>query len=588
MKRIFALLFFCILSFAISHEDWSVGFRNGAITVSYKQLKILNSIELNVFQPDYKAQLFSIRQANHREENGKHFFHHTTDSCDATLTISFSGPQMTMDVEATPLPKLPVEFSLMLSTQNLQLQNGKLYIRNNHRTQLVGNDKIDPVKLMDFSIEQEKCTHTIIPSGNMEMSLQDHRSSLGFLRTVGVFSLNTPDNAPMRQRIVWRIREYDEKQAELRATRTLRHAARIITPITVSNADFEQESADWTCPANVTFEKVDEKHGKSARMDVQDPKTDPVYITRLIPITPGARYAAQCDIRTKDVTMAQGKMSSVGACLIVEWADKNQKWLTSGVYSRGVWNTQEWTRVECKNLRAPDDAHYAYIYIALRAKGTAWYDNFELFRQEESAIKTSPAEGEIVKTSAPLFKWLSMNGIDTYTLKLSQNPDFPETWTSTHIVDVENSLQLRTPFRPGTWYWLVNAKGFPDKAPASFVIDTPPEASIIPPQIIAQHARLLATTDKYEFSVNTQTNIKSIVVADADSPDRQFDIRELPEKRYAITPKGGWKNGLNTISITATADNGASETRKVWIVCSPKPENVITIDKEGRYSENGK
>ena len=588
MKRIFIILFLSIISLCFSQEDWDIGFKNGIITVSYKGFKILNSVELNAFQPDYKAQLFSIRKANHKEENGKHIFHHTTDSCDATIAISFSGTQMTMDVEANPLPQLPVEFSLMLATKNLQLQNGKLYIRNNHRTQLVGNENIDSVKLMDFSIEQEKYTHSIIPTGNIEMSLQDRRNSAGFLRTVSVFRLNAPGNAPMRQRIEWRIREYDEKQAALRAERTLRHAAKCITPITVSNADFEQESTDWTCQSNVTFEQVDEKHGKSARMDVQDPKTDSVYITRLIPITPGARYAAHCDIRTKDVTMAQGKMSSVGACLIVEWGDKNRKWLTSGVYSRGIWNTQEWTRVECKNLRAPDDAHYAYVYIALRAKGTAWYDNFEIYQQEESAIKTSPAEGEIVKTNAPLFQWHSMNGIDTYTLKLSQNPDFPEAETSTHIVDVESFLQLRTPLKSGVWYWLVNAKGFPDKSPASFVIDTPPQTSILPPQIIAQHARLLAPNEQYHFSVNTPTRLKSLAIADDDSPDRQFDVRELPEKRYAIIPNGGWKNGLNTLSITATADNGASETRKVWIVCSPKPENVIVIDKEGRYSENGK
>ncbi len=588
MKRIFFLIFLSVISFGISHENWNIGFKNGIITISYKELKILNSIELNVFQPDYKAQLFSIRQANYKEENGKHIFHHTTDSCDATIAIFFSDSQMTIDVEATPLPNLPVEFSLMLATNTLQLQNGKLFLRNNQKTQLIGNENIDSYGLMDFSIEQEKYSHSIIPTGNMHVFLQDHRSSQGFMRTVGVARLDDSNNKPIKQRMVWKIREYDEKQAEFRAQRTLKHANKNITHISVSNSNFEQESADWSCGSNVTFENVDEKHGKSARMDVQNPKTDSVYITRLIPVTPFAHYVAQCDIKTKDVTMAEGKMSSVGACLIIEWADKNRKWLTSGVYSKGIWDTKDWTRVECKNLRAPADAFYAYVYIALRAKGTAWYDNFEMYCQEESVVKTSPAEGEIVKNNAPHFQWLHLNGIDTYELKLSQNPDFPEEETITHVVDVNNYLRLRTPLKSGTWYWIVNALGYQDKSLASFVIDTPPNAVILPPQIIAQHARLLASTEQYQFTVNTPTRLKSLSIADTDLPDIQFDIRALPDNRYVATPKNGWKNGLNTISITATAENGAAETQNIWIVCAPKPENIIVIDKDGRYAENGK
>ncbi len=588
MKRIFILLLLVIVSIGISQENWSVGFKNGITTISYKGVKILNSIELNAFQPDYKGQLFSIRQANHKEENGKHILHHATEACEATLTISFTDSKMTIDLDATSLPNVPVEFSLMLATKNLLLQNGKLYIKNSQKTQLIGNEHIESFGLMDFAIEQEKYTHSIIPTGNMNFSFQDHRNSYGFMRAVGVFRLDDTTKKTIRQRMEWNIREYDEKQAEFRAQHTLKYANKSITPISVSNASFEQESADWSCPGNVTFEQVDEMHGKSARMDVQDPKTDSVYITRLIPVTPGMHYVARCDIKTKDVTVAEGKMASVGACLIVEWADKDKKWLTSGVYSRGLWDTKDWTRVECKDLRAPLDAAYAYIYCALRAKGTAWYDNFEIYGLRESTVKTSPAEGETVKNNAPRLQWIHLNGIDTYELKLSQNPDFPEEETTKHLVDVDNFLQLRAPLGPGRWFWIVNAMGFPDKSPASFVIDTPPGASILPPQIVAQHARLLAPTEQYQFSVKTPTRLKSLTVADADSPGTQFVIRELPENRYAITPKGGWKNGLNTISINATAENGAAEKRTIWIVCAPKPENVIVIDKDGCYAENGK
>ena len=88
------------------------------------------------------------------------------------------------------------------------------------------------------------------------------------------------------------------------------------------NAKRIVDNVHYCTEDNVTC--LDEKHGKSARMDVQDPKTDSVYITRLIPVTPGMHYVARCDIKTKDVTVAEGKMASVGACLIVEWADKDR------------------------------------------------------------------------------------------------------------------------------------------------------------------------------------------------------------------------------------------------------------------------
>ena len=356
----------------------------------------------------------------------------------------------------------------------------------------------------------------------------------------------------------------------------------------VPNADFEQGRDGWNIPKNGSLEQVDDQHGNSAKIVVSDPMTEAVYITRRFPVEPGKRYVAQCEIKTLEVMAVPGKMSSEGACLIIEWADQNQQWLTSGVYSKGLWGTHDWTTAVCRDLRAPKGAGYACIFLALRDKGTAWFDNFELRAVEEPVVKTAPADGAVLKTNAPCLEWLSPSGIDTYEVVLSQNADFPPEESITRTVEVEKRLQFREPLKPGVWYWRVNIFGNPDNAPCHFTIDTPEDANCLPPQISASHGRLLDPTEHYTFSVAAEAGLQDISISDLDTPKTTFELTELPsEGQWQILPQGGWKNGLNTIRITATAKNGVAETRQVWLVCAPKPEKVIAIDHDGHYTENG-
>ena len=355
-----------------------------------------------------------------------------------------------------------------------------------------------------------------------------------------------------------------------------------------SNADFEQGRTGWEVPRNGGFEQIDEPHGLSAKLVVGDPKTEAVYITRQLPVEPGKRYFARCEIKPDGVVPAEGRMPSVGACLIVEWADQDRKWLTAGVYSKEVWGSGDWTKVVCKDLRAPAEAGYATIFLALRGKGVAWFDNVEFYVQEEPAIKTSPADGAVLATNTPCFEWLSPAGIDTYEVELSRQDDFPAEESITYTVEVEKRLQLREPLKPGVWHWRVNVFGNPDPTPYRFTIDVPPDACCLPPQILADDSRVLDPADCYTFSIKSVDGLREVLVTDLDTPARTFEVTALPpDGQWQILPQDGWKDGLNTIRITATASNGAAESRKVWIVCAPKPEKVVVIDQAGRYTENG-
>ncbi|MBO4618728.1 MAG: hypothetical protein J5654_01320 [Victivallales bacterium] len=354
------------------------------------------------------------------------------------------------------------------------------------------------------------------------------------------------------------------------------------------NADFEDGRSGWVIPPNGGFEQVDVQHGISAKLVVGDPKTDAVYITRQLVVEPGKRYQAQCEIKPEAVVVAEGRMPSVGACLIVEWGDKDRKWLAPGVYSKEVWGSGDWTKVVCKDLRAPAGAGYATIFLALRGKGTAWFDNVEFYALEECVVKTTPADGALLTTNAPCLEWRSPTGVDTYEVELSQQSDFPAGETAAYTVEVEKRLQLREAFQPGIWYWRVNTFGNPDPTPYRFTIDVPSDARCLPPQISASHTRLLNPSDGYTFAVTAEDGLPEITVSDLDPPSRTFEVTALPSGgHWQILPQGGWKDGLNTILITATAQNGAVENHKVWIVCAPKPEKVVAIDQDGHYTENG-
>ncbi|MBP5641235.1 MAG: hypothetical protein J6X55_17295, partial [Victivallales bacterium] len=585
MKRLVLLLALCLVSVCLAEDVWSVSFKNGFISVCYKGKELFASIDLAAFTPDYKECPFTMRKGSYRQEAGRHVFHHSTEDADTTLTISFAGTEMTLDMNAQVKQMMPFEYGLRFKPDTFALEDGSIYIFNNGRSSKFTNLEIDSFKPDGLSFEMEKASHCFSCEGNMNFTFQDRRKNGGFYRLVGT---RRHDSSVINQHIVWKIKEYNDEQVAFRKKHVLAHANRSTRSLSVSNADFEQGEAEWECGPNASFESVDAKHGKSAKMVVGNPLKDPVYITRLVPIVPGGRYLARCQIKTKDVEAAEGKMSSVGACLIVEWADENKKWIAPGVYSKGLWGTSNWTTVECKKLRAPLNAHYASVFIALRGKGSAWYDNFELWQQEESAVKTTPREGEVLHTNAPLFGWLRLDGVDDYTIDLSQSPSFPPEETIQQSIEVQTSYQLRTPLKPGVWYWRVSAPGFEDKTTANFVVDAPQGVNLAPPEIVAQHSRLLSTTDTYNFSIRHTDGITEVKAVDADDSSARFTISHNGKNEYTVVSQKGWRKGLNTIEITATGTNKASETKKIWIVCAPKPQSTIVIDKDGRYTENGK
>ena len=264
---------------------------------------------------------------------------------------------------------------------------------------------------------------------------------------------------------------------------------------------FEEGADGWEGGANMLVDAVAHGGGHSVRLTVADPMRDSVYVTRKIPVDGGAYYAASCFVKIKNVVEAPGTKSSCGAGLIVEWADRDGAWLKSGQYACGLRGTADWRRVECASLKAPEDAGYAIVFLALRDSGTAWFDDITLERVNVGIEKRTPENGAIFANNCPRFEWLPSSGVRAYTVELSRDPSFATGSVRSFAAGGLPRLQLRKPLEPGVWHWRVVATGLPDTRPWSFTQTAPSNRDCLPPLVGVKARRVTASDEPFSVSV---------------------------------------------------------------------------------------
>ena len=401
--------------------------------------------------------------------------------------------------------------------------------------------------------------------------------------------MNTPTT--IHAQLEWAIEDgFDEDLVKFRRRKLAQPIVRYKKQ-EISNNGFEDGFGGWDKQANTTIDETVSHSGKaSAKIVVNDPMTDNVYITRHVPVIGGANYTAECFVKTLDVMDAPGRMPAVGAGLIVEWADKNHKWIAAGVYDCDKYGTKDWTKCFCKSLRAPDDAGYAAVFLALRGKGTAWFDDFSMTLVERSIDKLAPELGAVLDTNAPHFSWISLPGATNYTLELSQNENFAEGTVRSYTLEADTALQIPEALPPGTWHWRVNAPGCPDIQPWTIKLTAAIDRDCLPPVIHNQAQRILDANTPLVVEMTENSGVQPVVTAAAKG-NAAIAVTNLPPKDgkfYAsLLPEGGWKRGFSSITVTAIDNSGNKATKDIWLICAPVPENAVVIDKDGCYSQNG-
>lgn len=352
--------------------------------------------------------------------------------------------------------------------------------------------------------------------------------------------------------------------------------------------DFENGSAGWEGGENMAVDdSVAHDGASSLRLAVADPATDPVYVTRRIPVEGGARYAASCFVKTANVVEAPGAKPSAGAGLIVEWADRNGAWMQSGAYACGLRGTEDWRRVECGMLKAPDGAGFAIVFLALRDAGTAWFDDISFERIDASIVKRAPEDGASFADNCPRFEWLPSPGVRAYTLELSQDPAFAAGTVLSFAAGGLPRAQLRKPLAPGVWHWRVVAPGMPDTHPWSFTQTAPEDHDCLPPLVAAKAARVTRADEPFDVEVEGDDLAVVRLLFGAETAIGQQTNNSKQTTAKFAPPPSGWPEGLTEGQIIATDAAGNASTNAFWLLNAPAPGNAVTVGEDGFYREGG-
>ena len=361
---------------------------------------------------------------------------------------------------------------------------------------------------------------------------------------------------------------------------------------------FENGAAGWEGGANMAVdESVAHGGARSVRLAVADPMRDAVYVTRNVPVEGGAYYAASCFVKIDNVVEAPGAKPSAGAGFAVEWADKDGAWMKDGQYAWGLRGTADWRRVECASLKAPDDAGFAILFLALRDAGTAWFDDIELERVDVGITKRMPENGAIFANNCPRFEWLPSPGVRAYTVELSQDPAFASSTVRRIAAGGLPRLQLREPLAPGVWHWRVVATGLPDTRPWSFTQTATQERDCLPPLIAAKATRV--TRGDEPFTVEVEGSDLAIVrllfgeTASGQQQAQEMATASVQQQGGRTTariapPAGGWPPGLTETAIIAEDIAGNASTNAFWLLNAPRPAKVVSVGDDGFFQDNGR
>jgi len=361
--------------------------------------------------------------------------------------------------------------------------------------------------------------------------------------------------------------------------------------ITLSNPGFEDGWTNgWKAGANHVLDETTAHTGRrAARITVTDPKKDAVYLTRAIPVTGGARYVMSCFVKTRDVCKSErAAMSSVGAGLIVEWLDRNGKWMRGGEYACNRYGTKDWEKATCRNLKAPDEAGFAQVYLTLRGTGTAWFDDLEMARIHVSPDKCAPRPGAVFADNTPRFTFRATPGVRDWRVELSRDPAFPAAATRVFPAGGFAGVQVDKPLESGRWHWRVCAPGLDDASPWSFVQTAPADRDTRAPRVLTRARRLTDPGAALTVRVQEEGPGAPVVTFLGHTGAAGPAAADGTRAYTFAAPAGGWPKGFTESAITATDAAGNTSTQTFWFLVAPAPANAVKVEADGMFHQAGR
>ncbi|NUP99127.1 MAG: hypothetical protein HUU35_04630, partial [Armatimonadetes bacterium] len=486
--------------------DWSLDYDTGRLgSLRYRGELVVSQSSLTGFLPEWKGTRFGLaRQAPEvtraADRLDLRFPIETPGHASGAVVVAFTETEVSWRLEAQIEPTGPVEFGLYLPSATFCREDGSCALRLNGRE----------VEYDSSTRPATNVSRLLLPRPGWDLvwsfnstpgywAFQDHRATTAkAFRAIASATINAPTKLVAEARLKV-IPAAPERVEARRATQAQR--SRWTASVPLENAGFEAGGAGWALPANGAVEEGNAHGGeRAARLTVKDPSTEAVYITRQVPITGGSYYQARAFVRTQGVVRTEGKMASVGAGLILEWADKNGKWYAAGGYATELWGDKPWTVRETELLRAPEEAAYAVVFLALRGAGTAWFDDVELTEVHRALLLSDPAPGTTLADNTPRLVWAEDPRTMSYTVELSQDPAFPDASTQ-RLPSERAELEVPEPLAKGTWHWRVRAPGYEPGATWHFEQTADPAADTTAPRITATPVRVTSANEQVRVAV---------------------------------------------------------------------------------------
>lgn len=567
---------------------WTLAYNGHVLTLARDGKKLVSNVNFGYWNPGYKGMRFTEAGLAVKREGDTVTFTKSNDQAEAALAVTLSPNEaaFALDMTFRTAPG-PFEYAFQIPVDSFKNANGLPFARLGKTFLPIEDTPFAARGDKTLSFDVPEAHHDFVNLGRGVFMLQDRRAATpGLVRSVTCQTIDGPSKLSFRH--VWRVT--DGFDAETVRSRTATYSVPLVRtiPVKLENPGFEDGKPTWDLPGNARLDTTIAHSGtNSAALTVTDPMKEPVYITRRIPIEAGALYRATCFIKTKDVTEKKGRMPSVGATLIVEWSDPSGKWIASGEYAGSLFGTKDWQLAKCPNLKAPDNAGFAQIYLALRGAGTAWFDDLTFTTIERAVAMESPEPDAELANNTPLFTWEDMPSAKSYTVYLAQNPAFPKDATRVYTATGLPRFQLTEPLVPGTWYWKVTAPSANKTAARRFRQTAAVDRDCLPPEILTTARRITRSDEPVVLQVRDTGVVAPTLRCDSIAGTcGAADAQGLRTATFAA-PAGGWAPGFNEHRITATDAAGNCATQKLWLLNAPKPANAVVIDAHGDYVQNG-
>ena len=531
------------------------------------------------YLPGWKGTAFTMAGAERKVEGNRATWHKAEEGKqDCTLAFELTEDGAAWSVKSTLFAAGPSEFGIQIDPE---------FVRSNEHGALAWLD--DAIQLLPLggttpphqSVRDRIAFDT--PDSRIEIEaphsqLQDRRAGKQGLYLVRVLSNSgaAPREAEMAFRLVRR-----EAPAEQRAARTQYLAQTPLTDreIPLPNHDFAEGLRGWHAGAFGSAVPDGYQESPAVRIETATAaeRNSDVYITRQVPVVEGAEYELSGMLRTRNVRNATaGGMSGTGATLIVEFADKEGKWFAGGSYATGLYGDQDWRRVTAKPARAPKGAGFAILYLAMRATGTAWFDDISLREIRRFPMLLSPLPGAEVADNTPALSW-HCDPRETLFLDLSPSADFGA-GTLSYPAPAAPSFSLPEPIRPGTWHWRLRSElGTADSAVWSFVQTAPLDQDCTPPSIEPAHAFLPEPRTPVRIPV---ADNRAVTRAEL-SVDGRAVTPELAGNEIRWSPDRDWTPGLHRLAVRVFDAVGAMAEETVYCTHARELPKRIWLQERG-------